>query len=138
MMIAEIARKRVASVAPDETIAAAARRLEEQDTDVLVVTVEQRPCGLVTARQIVLAVAGRGVAPDTPIRDIMTHDTLAVEEEDFIFTAEQYMTDRRVRQLPVVDSLGRLSGLVTYEDLLLHMASERLERMRESQDRTDA
>jgi CBS-domain-containing membrane protein len=63
---------------------------------------------------------------------IMTRNTLAVEEEDYIFTAEQYMSERRVRYLPVVDSSGRLTGLVTYEDLLLHMTSERLERVRES------
>jgi signal-transduction protein with cAMP-binding, CBS, and nucleotidyltransferase domain len=132
MMIMNIVRRQVAPGAPEDTISLAARRMDELSTDVIFVTVEGRPIGMVTSRDIAIAVAVRGSDPQAPVREIMTRNTLAVEEEDYIFTAEQYMSERRVRYLPVVDSSGRLTGLVTYEDLLLHMTSERLERVRES------
>ena len=136
MMIMNIVRRQVATVAPEDTISVAAQRLDDLDTDVVFVAVEGRPLGLLTGRDIALAVAARGIDRRAPVSEIMTPHTLAVEEEDYIFTAEQYMTERRVRHLPVVDSLGRMTGMVTYEDLLLHVASERLDGGRSSHDRS--
>lgn len=127
MMIMNISRKQVATVSPEDPIAVAARRMDELSTDVVFVTVEGRPLGMVTARDIAVAVAGRGTDPQAPAREIMT-GTVAVEEEDYIFTAEQTMSERRVRYLPVVDSLGRLTGLVSYEDVLLHEFADETER----------
>ncbi len=52
------------------------------------------------------------------VADIMTRDPLYVEESDFATRARQIIRDNHVRGLPVLDSDGRVRGIVTNQDML--------------------
>ncbi len=54
----------------------------------------------------------------------MTRHVLAIPEDTGIYTASQFMRERQVRRLPVVDREDRLVGIVTLDDLLLFLGRE--------------
>lgn len=51
------------------------------------------------------------------VRDVMTRRTLTIEPEASLATAIAVMRDNGIRHLPVVDSTGRLAGIITDRDL---------------------
>jgi CBS domain-containing protein len=54
----------------------------------------------------------------------MATDLLVVNEEDGVWHTIERMADRSVRRSPVVDSRGRLVGLITVDDLIDLLAEE--------------
>ena len=54
----------------------------------------------------------------------MAADHLVVNEEDRVWQTIERMVDRSVRRSPVVDSRGRLVGLITVDDLIDLLAEE--------------
>ncbi|HWN70566.1 MAG TPA: CBS domain-containing protein, partial [Haliangium sp.] len=55
---------------------------------------------------------------DLLIGDLMTRDLITLHSEQSLFVAEEIMTFRQIRHLPVVDDAGALVGLITHRDLL--------------------
>ncbi len=55
---------------------------------------------------------------DRPIRDVMTHDNLVTAPEGTTLEeAKQILGRHRIEKLPLVDSQGRLRGLITIKDI---------------------
>jgi CBS-domain-containing membrane protein len=57
-------------------------------------------------------------ARGTTAGDLMTRPPVTVRPDDPVSQAAQLMYDRRVKRLPVVDSAGRLAGIVSRTDVL--------------------
>ena len=55
---------------------------------------------------------------DLRIGELMTRDLITLHPDQSLFVAEEIMTLRQIRHLPVVDDAGALVGLVTHRDLL--------------------
>ena len=55
---------------------------------------------------------------DLRVTDLMTIDPVAIEADALIEEAEQLLRHHRVTGLPVIDSGGRLVGVVSQTDLL--------------------
>lgn len=55
----------------------------------------------------------------TPVKDIMTKDNLiTAESEVSLEKAEGILQQHKIEKLPIVDANGRLTGLITYKDIL--------------------
>jgi CBS domain-containing membrane protein len=52
------------------------------------------------------------------VRDFMTRDLITMHPAQSLFVAEELMTLRQIRHVPVVDDAGALIGLITHRDLL--------------------
>ena len=52
------------------------------------------------------------------VEDLMTRDLITLKPDDNLAQADTFMNRGRIRHLPVVDSQGKLVGLVTHRDLL--------------------
>jgi CBS domain-containing protein len=75
--------------------------------------------GILSERDIVRGVALQGEAClRGKVRELMTAAVLTCREDDTLEALMQTMTTRRIRHLPVVDSDGRLSGIVTIGDVV--------------------
>jgi CBS domain-containing protein len=129
MTVGEICN-RVVTVAERATpLADAAKLMREHHVGSLVV-VENRagarvPVGILTDRDIVVAVVAGGVDPATlTAGDVMAGELLTVREQDSEFDALQLMRRRGVRRLPVVGADGALAGIVTVDDLLEIVAEQ--------------
>ena len=73
--------------------------------------------GIVTDRDILFRVTAKGLPPSTPVAEIMTARLFSCRQDDQIETALDLMGARNVRRLPVLDTDGRMVGIVTLSDL---------------------
>jgi CBS domain-containing protein len=75
--------------------------------------------GIVTDRDVAMAayLQGKRLA-DIPVTDVMRHCVHACEEGVSIELAQQIMRNAKIKRLPVVDSRGKLIGLVALPELL--------------------
>jgi CBS domain-containing protein len=108
-----------------ESAAAVARRLRDRHVGCLVVTREGRPVGIVTDRDLALRVVAEGRDPEsTRIDDVVTFDPVMLRESDTVETASRSMQEHGVRRLPIVDDEGRVTGIVTADDLLVALGRQ--------------
>jgi CBS domain-containing protein len=83
------------------------------------------PAGILTDRDIVVAVVAREVDPRAlTAGDVMSNDLATVRPTDSAADALERMRRRGVRRLPVVAENGTLAGIVTIDDLLAAVADE--------------
>lgn len=78
-----------------------------------------RPIGILTDRDIVIEVLAEEVPLDSvSVEDVMTRSPIIAREDNDIFATMEKMRVKGIRRLPVTDSLGILTGIVTTDDLL--------------------
>lgn len=124
MKLNDLFTRSVVTAGPDEALAGIARRMQEHNVGTVVIVEERRPVGIITDRDLALALGARRLSPDVPVREVMTRHVLAVPEDMGVFTATRFIQQRKVRRLPVVDREDRLVGLVSLDDLLRWLARE--------------
>jgi CBS domain-containing protein len=74
--------------------------------------------GIVTDRDLVIkVVAGNRPVDRTTVRDAMTPNPAACREVEDLDRAVTLMAGRQVRRMPVVDSEGRLIGIIAQADV---------------------
>ena len=96
---------------------------------VLVVDDDQRLCGLVTDRDIVVrAVAPRRRLDATRLGDVCTMEVATLSPSDTVRDAVRVMGEQAVRRVPVVES-GRPVGIVSIADLAVGADDELARRL---------
>ena len=118
----------VFTIAPQESVAAAAARLFERKVGALVVHEERDGvAGIVSERDIVRALGEAGAsALDQPVSGYMSRHVIYANPTETVDALLARMTDRRVRHLPVTDR-GRLVGIVSIGDLVKAKIAETME-----------
>ena len=122
--------KPVVTVSPRTPLRTAASLMREHNVGALVVTSADRPVGIITDRDIALAVCERGFAVTEPVQQVMSCPVETLRTHDALYEAARKMIDLGVRRLPVVHDNGSLAGLVSLDDLLLKL-SQTLHQMAE-------
>ena len=115
MRISAIMTRAAVTDRPDDDLAAAARKMWEQQTGSLLVLQGEDLVGIVTERDVLRAVA-TGTPLDTPLSEVMSKDLITVEPGTSLREAARIMTERWIRHLPVLEA-GRLVGVVSQRDL---------------------
>jgi CBS domain-containing protein len=100
---------------PDDDLAAAARKMWDQQTGSLLVLEGGDLVGIITERDILRAVA-IGTPLDTPVSEVMSKDVVTVEPATSLREAARIMTEKWIRHLPVLEG-GQLVGVVSQRDL---------------------
>ena len=86
-----------------------------------VVDAAMKVCGVVTDRDICVALGTRNqIAGDVRVEEIVQRRVFACNAEDDVHIALQTMREGHVRRLPVIDREGKLAGVVSMDDILLH------------------
>jgi len=124
MKLNDIFTRTVVTAGPEETLATVALRMQEHNVGTVVIVEDRRPVGIVTDRDLALALGAQGVSPQGAVQKVMTHHVLAIPEDTSIYTATKFMRERAVRRLPIVDGEDRLVGIVTLDDLLRFLGRE--------------
>lgn len=108
----------VRTIAPHDTLVAAAQAMEELDIGALPVCDGDRLVGMLTDRDIVIrAVAQSCAIEDTKVADVMTEDTVCCFEDQSIDEVQEQMSDSQIRRVPVVDREKHLVGMLSLGDL---------------------
>jgi CBS domain-containing protein len=117
MKVTEAMSRDVRLASPDERICDAARTMGDIDAGAMPVGENDRLVGMITDRDIAIRAVGRGMGPDTPVREIMTKDVQYCYDDDDIQEVCAKMADQQVRRLPVINRDKRLVGILSLGDL---------------------
>jgi CBS domain-containing protein len=80
-----------------------------------------QPVGFLTDRDVALALAGYPDLVHRPVSDIMTKGTISVAPDASLEEVRATFHEHGVRRLLVVDSAGRLQGIIAWADLAPHL-----------------
>jgi CBS domain-containing protein len=121
MKVRDVMTEPALTCAPETSLAVAAGLMREADYGTLpVVDSRGRLVGIITDRDICLAVAGSNRnAINIAVREAMTQKVFSALLDDDVHSALATMKSARVRRLPVRDDVGRLTGILSIEDLVV-------------------
>jgi len=121
---ADIFARNLVTVGPEEPVSWVALQMREYDIGTVVVVEDQKPIGIVTDRDLALALGIRDISPQVAVKSVMTTPIRTIPDSAGIFAATQCMSDARVRRLPIVNEQGRLVGIVSLDDLMWLLGRE--------------
>jgi CBS domain-containing protein len=126
MTAGRICTRSVDTVAPDESVLSAARRMSDRNVGTLVVAnSNHQPLGILTDRDLVTRVLARGIDPvGTTVRQVMTRDVEAVTEDSSMEDALRLMRSGGYRRVPVVNAESGLVGILSLDDILKTLAAD--------------
>ncbi len=127
MTVRALCNHNVATIGRNAGVVDAAARMRAEHVGDLIV-VEERggrriPVGILTDRDIVVAVVAKRVAADeVSVGDAMSSELLTVHEDNGVEHALREMRRVGVRRAPVVDGAGSLIGVLSIDDVIDHLA----------------
>jgi CBS domain-containing protein len=111
---------------PDDVVIDVARLMRSQDIGAIPVVVDhtsQRLVGMLTDRDLAVRVIAEGRDPrETAVRDVMSMQPVVCQATDVYQQALQAMGEYQLRRIPVVDSAGRLAGIIAQADVATRLA----------------
>jgi CBS domain-containing protein len=126
MTAGQLCSRILATASPDESVRAAARRMEEYDVGTLVVLKEDRAAravGIITDRDIAVRCVARNLDPDEVlVSDVMTAPARTVRDDTPVEDALAKMAAAGTRRLVVTAEGERVAGLLSLDDVLEEMA----------------
>jgi diguanylate cyclase (GGDEF)-like protein len=111
---------KVVSIAPDTELAVAIQAMIEHRYSCMIIVNDQFPIGIITERDVVRLMGEFFVNRPEPlihVKDVMSVPVATITEDATLFEALVISSAQKIRHLPVVDSAGRIVGLVTQSDL---------------------
>ena len=120
MNVESVMTRNVKFVGANATLADAARVMAESNVGAVpIVDPEKRVLGMITDRDICLAMAHATRLPSQiAVEKTMARRVFSCAPEDDLESALQTMQLRKVRRLPVLDSQGRLQGILSMDDVV--------------------
>jgi CBS domain-containing protein len=117
----------VACVRPHDSVEYAARLMRERNCGAIpVVDRDGRLTGMITDRDIAVRLVARGSdIRRARVDDCMTDEGFACLDTDSINNCMRSMSRNQVRRMPIVDSDGRVVGIVSQSDLAHHAEEHR-------------
>ena len=126
MPIMEYCTKHVITATGSQTVFDAAKQMWDRNVGAIVVLdSDKKPLGMVTDRDIAVNVVAQGKDPrSTVLKEIMSKNALVLRQDQGIFEATKMMSEKGIRRLPIVDSEGKLAGIISLDDLITVFGEE--------------
>ncbi len=129
MAIGEVCNREVVCAKRDTTMKTAARLMREYHAGSVVVVEDpegrRKPLGVVTDRDVAVAVVALGLDPDAiKVGEVMGPELFAVREDAGVAEVVELMRMKGIRRIVVTDAAGYLVGIVAADDVLALLAEE--------------
>ncbi len=126
MKVSEVMTKAPAYCRADTSLGAAAEIMWNHNCGFLpVVSPQQSVVGVITDRDMCIAMATRNRLPDQiTVQEVSSVLIHSCHPDDDVRAAMETMADKKVRRLPVLDADGKLEGILSVDDIILHMGSQ--------------
>lgn len=115
--VTDVMTRNVRTLTPGDTVAAAAKAMDELNVGVIPVCEGDKLLGVVTDRDIVVRAVAQGLDGNTPLSKVMSRDVRTARETDDLDTVLADMASSQIRRLPVLDGSERLIGIVSIGDI---------------------
>ena len=117
--VGEFSCREVVTCSPDDELVAVAALMRRRNISSVVVCREGAPAGIVTDRDLRNKVIAAGTDPNgLRVAEVMNAPLISIGEDDFLFEALYRMSRHGIHRVVVVDSSGRLTGILTDSDIL--------------------
>ncbi len=121
MKVRDVMVKDVKVCSPVTNLAAVAEIFWKECCGTLPVVENGRVLGIITDRDICIALGTRNVkAADTLVKEVTLPKLFYCAPEEDIHSALRTMAAQKVRRLPVIDSQGVLQGILCLDDVVLY------------------
>lgn len=117
MNVSEVMTPQVATATPRSTITEVAQQMAKVETGAIPVVDDGAVVGLITDRDIVLRVVAESLPGDTKVSDVMTEGCETCQEDANVADAAAKMGAKQIRRLVVLNSAGKLAGIVSLGDI---------------------
>jgi CBS domain-containing protein len=131
MNITEIYQPNPVTIPAYETLTTAAQVMREKHIGYLIVVKPDlvdgsvKPVGVITDRDIVVAVVAKGEDPRTlTVGDVMTYEPVVAHHDENMPDILARMRRIGIRRIPVLGSREELLGVLALDDILTHLADE--------------
>ncbi|HKY05554.1 MAG TPA: CBS domain-containing protein, partial [Blastocatellia bacterium] len=122
----DIMTKDVTTCSPRDSIRQVADQLESENVGSLPVVDNGRLVGIITDRDIVCRVIAEGRdTRNSYVADAMSEDLVTCWADDSLITVINRMGEHQIRRMPVVDTNGRLRGIIAIADIALEAEDDR-------------
>uniref|UniRef100_A0A7N0VEC3 CBS domain-containing protein n=1 Tax=Kalanchoe fedtschenkoi TaxID=63787 RepID=A0A7N0VEC3_KALFE len=104
---------KVVIVAPTDTVLMAAKKMVEFHSSCAVVTIDNKPKGILTSKDFLMRVIGQNLSPKTTlVEKVMTPNPECASVDTPIVDALHTMHDGKILHLPVVDREGNIAAAI--------------------------
>ncbi len=122
MLIENLITRSAATVCQSDTVADAAQIMKDRDVGSVVVVEDKKVVGILTDRDIVLRVGTDGHGSlGVPVSSVMTRMPLCLSANVDVEQCLERMETHGVRRIPIVDDDDELIGVVSLDDILIHL-----------------
>jgi CBS-domain-containing membrane protein len=119
MKARDLMTREVQTCSQDDSLARAAQIMWDADVGcVVVIDAGQKPVGMITDRDIAMAAYMRNVPlSDVRVSSAMARDVVTCSANTALGALEATMSQAQIRRVPVVDTFGKLVGIVALGDI---------------------
>jgi CBS domain-containing protein len=118
MKVEDVMIEGVVTIDSDASVMKAVKMMNENEIGCLIVTRRGKAVGIVTERDLLARVIAKSKNPKkTRVREIMTKPLISGQPEMDLEEATKLMFKMKIKKLPVVESEGKLAGLITLTDV---------------------
>ncbi len=120
MKVSEIMKTDLITADPEASATLLSRMMaNNQLGSVIIKDLEKdEPMGIVTWSSIITLVGKGGNTNQTKAKNMISRKLITVDEESDILEASKTMAKHGIDRLPIVDSKGKLKGILSYKDIL--------------------
>lgn len=118
MLVRDVMRKNVVVAKPSITIREASQVMGELHIGSLIVREGEDIVGILTERDVLLAVAKGVNTEETVVEEIMSKDVVTIEPDKKLEDAVELMIEHKIKKLPVVEG-KKLVGIITASDIVV-------------------
>ena len=124
MTIGHLAPDEVVTVDRETNLAGVAEKFESEKVGSVVITEDNEPIGLLTDRDLALTFHKKEETTSLTAQDIMTEKPVIVQDDLTVKEITRIVSEHNVRRIPVVDENGKLTRIVTIDDLITTISEE--------------
>jgi acetoin utilization protein AcuB len=118
MLIKDLMTLNPVSLSPDENINGAFQTLLKHHFRQAPVVENGKLIGIVTDRDLRMAIVQTYVESSLNVRDVMRFDPVTISDDAEVEKAARIICEKKFNALPVVSSTGDLVGIITTSDIL--------------------
>lgn len=116
-VVGDMLKREPITADPSLSIQQAAAAMSEQGVSCLLVTENDKLCGIVTDKDLRNRVVAKGLDYTLPLSEIMTSDPISIDKTDYLFDALLTMSRCNIRHLPVLDG-DKVAGVITTTNII--------------------
>lgn len=126
MKISQVMTKNPQTVTPNSTLVQAAEKMSQFNFGAIPVVANGQVQGILTDRDITLAIAKHKNPEQVQVREFMTDSVSTCFDDQDVQEAVKLMESKQIRRLPVLNRQNQLIGIVALGDLATRNQNQQL------------